>query len=137
MSRRRWCVCGHVETQHVTAYAAHPDETECGIPGCRCMTFTESAESQKGDRRPADAEALARAPKPAALRCPLCGDGMVPRHRGSTGQAFWGCRSYPTCRGTRDTDGESAADRKRAALRRPRLPLQPLAPGEDDDDGGD
>ncbi|MEW6764191.1 MAG: restriction endonuclease [Pseudomonadota bacterium] len=36
--------------------------------------------------------------------CPKCGSPMVKRHatRGAnTGQSFWGCSTYPKCRGTR------------------------------------
>lgn len=37
--------------------------------------------------------------------CPRCGNGMILRHatRGSNrGKAFWGCRRFPTCTGTRN-----------------------------------
>lgn len=33
--------------------------------------------------------------------CPRCGTRMVERVNGATGLAFWGCPSYPRCRGTR------------------------------------
>ncbi|ABV93450.1 hypothetical protein Dshi_1708 [Dinoroseobacter shibae DFL 12 = DSM 16493] len=33
--------------------------------------------------------------------CPRCGADMVQRTARKTGTAFWGCRSYPKCRGTR------------------------------------
>lgn len=33
--------------------------------------------------------------------CPNCGESMVHRHNRQTGTAFWGCHSYPRCRGTR------------------------------------
>jgi len=41
-------------------------------------------------------------------RCPSCGGTMVERtaKRGPrTGQRFWGCSSYPACKGTRSIDG--------------------------------
>jgi ssDNA-binding Zn-finger/Zn-ribbon topoisomerase 1 len=44
--------------------------------------------------------------------CPECGGPMVSRANKSTGQRFWGCADYPKCTGTRDTDGESAAERR-------------------------
>lgn len=44
--------------------------------------------------------------------CPDCGGPMVSRANKGTGQRFWGCQDYPKCRGTRDTDGESAAERR-------------------------
>ena len=45
--------------------------------------------------------------------CPSCNNLMVLRHarRGaSAGQSFWGCSTYPTCKGTRPTT-ELANDR--------------------------
>jgi len=41
--------------------------------------------------------------------CPDCGGQMMSR----TGQygTFWGCRSYPQCRGTRDSQGRSKQER--------------------------
>jgi ssDNA-binding Zn-finger/Zn-ribbon topoisomerase 1 len=38
--------------------------------------------------------------------CPECGAAMISRQNQITGQRFWGCSTYPTCRGTRNTDGE-------------------------------
>lgn len=48
------------------------------------------------------------------LECPDCGGEMVSRRNAQTGQRFYGCKNYPTCRGTRDTDGESPREHKRA-----------------------
>ena len=45
------------------------------------------------------------------LECPDCGGPMVSRKNKSTGQRFWGCASFPECKGTRDTDGMSKRDR--------------------------
>ena len=44
--------------------------------------------------------------------CPACGEPMVSRANKTTGQRFWGCVNYPTCRGTRDTDGDSREERR-------------------------
>lgn len=44
------------------------------------------------------------ASSPAQLSCPLCGQAMLQRkaRRGPlAGQTFWGCSTYPACRGTR------------------------------------
>lgn len=44
------------------------------------------------------------APAPATPRCPRCDGPMVQRlaRKGSAaGQSFWGCATYPQCRGTR------------------------------------
>ena len=50
--------------------------------------------------------------------CPECGEQMVSRVNKTTGQRFFGCSNYPTCKGTRDTDGESWRDRQGAGERR-------------------
>ena len=34
--------------------------------------------------------------------CPRCGSGMVMRSRRSDGGKFWGCSTYPACRGIRE-----------------------------------
>lgn len=47
--------------------------------------------------------------KPEAVTCPICEGPMVSRQ--SARGRFWGCRSFPKCRGTRDVDGESFAER--------------------------
>jgi len=52
--------------------------------------------------RPAVATAQAR--NQAATACPVCGAGMVQRtaKRGANaGALFWGCSTYPACRGTK------------------------------------
>ncbi len=33
--------------------------------------------------------------------CPECGREMVVRTNGTTGEQFFGCSQYPTCKGTR------------------------------------
>ena len=45
-------------------------------------------------------------------RCPLCGGPMVSRMNTAKQQRFWGCKDYPKCKGTRDTDGRSKAERQ-------------------------
>jgi len=37
---------------------------------------------------------------------------MISRANTTTGQRFWGCSNYPTCKGTRNTDGESKYERE-------------------------
>jgi ssDNA-binding Zn-finger/Zn-ribbon topoisomerase 1 len=49
--------------------------------------------------------------KPENVACPACGGSMVSRKNHRDGRRFWGCANYPECRGTRDTDGRSSADR--------------------------
>lgn len=56
---------------------------------------------------PAAAGAPAPATAPAQPGCPKCGNGMVRRiaRTGSNaGGAFWGCSSFPACRGVRQVD---------------------------------
>lgn len=55
--------------------------------------------------------------KPDNLKCPDCGGPMVSRlakrnNHDMVGQRFWGCAKFPQCRGTRNTDGESRAERR-------------------------
>src|ERR1035437_668552 len=42
--------------------------------------------------------------------CPKCGAVMVRRVRGSDGAPFWGCSTFPTCRGTRELDTVANVD---------------------------
>jgi len=61
--------------------------------------------------------------------CPDCDGPMVSRN--SQYGIFWGCKNYPQCKGTRDSQGRSKADRAREkseeteekseANRRPRI----------------
>jgi len=43
------------------------------------------------------------------VKCPKCDGEMVSR-TGKFG-VFWGCKDYPNCKGTRDSQGRSKADR--------------------------
>lgn len=61
------------------------------------------------------------------LTCPICDGPMVSRANKSTGQRFWGCKEFPECRGTRNTDGESPQE---AQTRKGERPSRP-----DDDEG--
>jgi len=56
----------------------------------------------------------ATSPKPTDLICPDCGAKMVSR-KGQYG-TFWGCSTYPKCRGTRDSNGLSKAEREAAKV---------------------
>ena len=40
-------------------------------------------------------------------KCPVCDGPMQSRVNRATGQRFWGCKRYPVCKGTRNTDGEA------------------------------
>jgi DNA topoisomerase-1 len=41
--------------------------------------------------------------KPQNVECPDCGGEMTPRT--SAHGKFWGCKAYPKCKGTRNSDG--------------------------------
>lgn len=51
------------------------------------------------------------ATKPENLKCPDCDGEMLPRK--SIHGKFWGCKDYPRCKGTRDSNGESKGDIQR------------------------
>ncbi len=40
-------------------------------------------------------------------KCPICDGPMQSRANKTTGQRFWGCKAFPQCKGTRNTDGEA------------------------------
>jgi predicted RNA-binding Zn-ribbon protein involved in translation (DUF1610 family) len=46
------------------------------------------------------------------LACPDCGSDMALRTNRQNGNKFWGCKKYPNCRGTRDENGLSKAERE-------------------------
>lgn len=46
------------------------------------------------------------------VKCPICEGPMASRANRSTGQRFWGCKKYPECKGTRNTDGEAPREER-------------------------
>lgn len=44
------------------------------------------------------------------VTCPECG-GVMASRKGQFG-IFWGCKKYPKCKGTRDSQGRSRVDRE-------------------------
>lgn len=48
-----------------------------------------------------------------AVKCPLCGGQMVSRLNVRDNTRFHGCKNYPICKGTRNTDGEAPGERMR------------------------
>lgn len=64
--------------------------------------------------------------KPEGVKCPECGGEMISR-KGKYG-VFWGCRSYPKCNGTRDSEGKSKYDREQERLEKEseRAPYEPM-----------
>lgn len=66
-------------------------------------TIVAEIAEQSGAAQPAAAK-LARVSTAAEPVCPKCGAGMikrVARQGANAGQAFFGCSTYPACRGTR------------------------------------
>jgi len=53
-----------------------------------------------------------------AMLCPDCGAEMALRANRTTGNKFWGCKKYPNCKGTRDENGLSRAEREEAKLKK-------------------
>jgi ssDNA-binding Zn-finger/Zn-ribbon topoisomerase 1 len=49
-------------------------------------------------------------------KCPICEGPMQSRANRDTGQRFWGCKRYPVCKGTRNTDGEARSSSYRDEL---------------------
>jgi len=49
--------------------------------------------------------------QPEELLCPECNYKMALRTNRTNGNKFWGCKKYPNCKGTRDENGLSKADR--------------------------
>lgn len=60
--------------------------------------------------------------KPKNVECPDCGGEMQPRK--SQYGMFWGCKKYPKCKGTRDSEGKSKLDREMEKAEQE--PLQPI-----------
>ena len=51
-----------------------------------------------------------RQPPYENVKCPVCDGPMVSRK--SPYGVFWGCKDYPNCKGTRDSQGRSKEDRE-------------------------
>lgn len=52
--------------------------------------------------------------KPENVKCPECDGPMMSRQNRQDGTRFWGCKAYPRCRGTRDSEGRSHRERDRS-----------------------
>ena len=57
----------------------------------------------------------------AAPSCPLCGGPLVLRRNRRDGSPFWGCRRFPSCRGTRDVTTDAGVS---GSLEEPDTPTQ-------------
>ena len=87
------------------------------VDGPKLFGLIQQAKAARGGQGRAETPVLRRpvtpfAPTAAApaIACPTCSSAMVRRtaKRGdNAGKAFWGCTSYPACRGTRSLDEPS------------------------------
>jgi hypothetical protein len=60
-------------------------------------------------------------PEPTrAPTCPKCGAAMVRRVRGFDGSPFWGCSTFPVCRGTREFEADAPGAKRSASPSRSR-----------------
>jgi ssDNA-binding Zn-finger/Zn-ribbon topoisomerase 1 len=50
--------------------------------------------------------------KPENVKCPECDGPMIPRTNKTNNTKFWGCRDFPVCKGTRDSQGMSKQDKR-------------------------
>lgn len=57
--------------------------------------------------------------KPENLKCPDCDGEMISRLNKQSQQRFWGCKDYPRCKGTRNTDGLSRMEEQLERSREP------------------
>lgn len=71
----------------------------------------EELENYYCERAGISVEEQAANPALAPL-CPECEGEMLLRTNRQNGDKFWGCKKYPTCRGTRDSSGLSKEERK-------------------------
>jgi hypothetical protein len=53
-----------------------------------------------------------------SMSCPDCGAEMALRTNRTNGNKFWGCKKYPNCKGTRDENGLSKAEREEAKYKK-------------------
>lgn len=67
-------------------------------------------DAYKGGVYDAWREKITMSNKPENVKCPDCDGEMTPRT--SQHGKFWGCKSYPRCKGTRDSNGLSRAERE-------------------------
>jgi len=86
------------------------DDIDAEIPMVHTAVI-RAAVTEDNDRLRASREDNSRSDsdKPKNVMCPECGGEMTSR-TGKYG-VFWGCKAYPKCKGTRDSEGRSKAER--------------------------
>jgi restriction system protein len=74
------------------------------ITGAALLELVRSVQTAPAEPAP---QAQVPAPAEASPSCPKCGKEMTQRTNRRTNERFWGCPSYPSCRGTRQLDGNA------------------------------
>ncbi|HXT41544.1 MAG TPA: restriction endonuclease, partial [Candidatus Angelobacter sp.] len=72
------------------------------VDGPQLLALVQSVQSRPDDSSPSVESNSDSTPVPT---CPNCGKPMVirtARRGGNAGNQFWGCASYPACKGTRE-----------------------------------
>jgi hypothetical protein len=62
--------------------------------------------------------------EPEEYKCPDCGSAMIQRKNKQSGNIFYGCKKFPECKGTRDENGLSKAERDEKKNRDESYPQQ-------------
>lgn len=89
------------------------EEKEIMIALCRFASGQSTFSDMAKFKEIVEADKTAKNIKQAVVedvKCPECGGPMASRS-GQYGN-FWGCKKYPSCRGTRDSMGRSKAERE-------------------------
>lgn len=92
-AQRVWIVCTGEFTADAAAFAA-------GKP-IRLVTGAELGSLMDEIKSGAEPAPIPPESKALAITCPRCGHGMVERRNHRTGDRFFGCATFPTCKGTR------------------------------------
>lgn len=103
---RRWCAQTCRTSPAIRAEAGEDLDAEDHCPDCGAF----DSECVCPDEAP-----------PPPPECPTCGAPMVARRRYSDGSPFWGCTTFPLCKGTRNTFLE-ATPRAQVVTPPPSLP---------------
>ena len=78
------------------------------VDGALLFGMIKQARNARGAASEPFGSANASAPmREATLACPACGSAMkkrVAKRGANAGNEFWGCTTYPACKGTRDID---------------------------------
>jgi hypothetical protein len=99
-------VTGH-ETGLIIRWSNHSSKPAIDLSAIRAKSPRASQPRRSNSRPPPSRAARSRGPRSptstATPNCPTCGRTMVPRRRNSAPyNRFWGCPSFPRCRGTRN-----------------------------------